>query len=156
MERLRTHLFRIQPVRALSTRMDSYVIHYISDEIAFTKRSIAQSLNSEEEIVMENRRRWSKVWVAGAPELGRHVLWHAHILRLLFLDSPTHFDHLIGYLPSAFLLSITLSTSAALLTSPFLFLTPLFLLALPSPFPSSLSPSPSQALSFTLLSSPSS
>ena len=53
--------------------MDSYVIHYISDEIAVAKRSIAQSLSSEDEIDMENRRRWSKVWIVGALELGRHV-----------------------------------------------------------------------------------
>ena len=76
----------------LSARMDSYVIHYILDEKAVAKVSIAQSLNSEEGIDKENRRRWSKVWVAGAPGLGRHV----DATRTFFgsiCDSPTHFDH---------------------------------------------------------------
>ena len=142
--------------RLLSARMDSYVTHYILDnEKAVAKVSIAQSLNSEEELDEKNRRRWSKVWIAGAPELGKHV----DATRTFFgsfCDSPTHFDHSVGYLPSAFLLSMTLSTSAALFTSPFLFFAPLFLLALPSPSPPSYFPSPSQALSFTLLSYPSS
>ena len=124
-------------------------------EKAVAKVSIAQSLNNKEEIDKENTRRWSKVWVIGAPELGRHVDATRTFFGSVF-DSPNHFDHSVRYLPSAFLLSITLSTSAALLTSPFLFFAPLFLLALPSPLPPSSSPSPSQALSFTFLSSPSS
>ena len=56
------------PVRVLSARMNSYVTHYILDnEKAVAKVSMAQSLNSDEEIDKENRRRWSKVWIAGGP-----------------------------------------------------------------------------------------
>ena len=53
--------------------MDSYVIRYIPNEKAVAKVSIAQSLNSEEEVDEENRRRWNKVQVTGAPVLGKHV-----------------------------------------------------------------------------------
>ena len=50
------------PVRLLSARMNSYVTRYILDnEKAVANVSIAQSLNSEEEIDKENRRRWSRV-----------------------------------------------------------------------------------------------
>ncbi len=40
-------------MRVLSARMGSYVIHYILDEKAVVKVSIAQSFNSEEEIDKE-------------------------------------------------------------------------------------------------------
>ena len=77
------------PVRDLLARMESYIIHYILDEKAVAKVSIAQSSKSGEEIDKKNRRRWSKVWVAGAPALGRHVDGTRAFLGS-FSDSPDH------------------------------------------------------------------
>ncbi len=77
-----------------------------------------------------------------------HQTYFVRILLAIF-----HRSHL----PSPFLLSITFKTSAALLTSPFLFFAPRFLTPFPFPFPSTSSSSPPQTLNFTLSwSSPSS
>ena len=81
----------------VAARMDSYVLHYILDNREDARVSIAQSLNSEEEVDKENRRRWNKVQVAGAPGLGRHVDG-----TRTFFGSSCHLNHSVAICPPPF------------------------------------------------------